>query len=174
MSPTIKILISNWPRTRKFSQLLQTREAVAFDLSHHGHTLRSIFMLWLVKIWGELVRKIYAASGNLFTDSWSWQSFVSSSDVFNCLSPLDVQNKIQLQPRFFCWRRNAPLFKVIGNPVLDGIVFRNELIFTSPCLIVLKSLKRFWPYLTAFRSCISTGKPKSLLYLMFIFIWSRA
>ena len=42
-------------------------------------------------------RKIYAASGNLFTDSWSWQSFVPSScDVFNCLSPLDVQNKMQL------------------------------------------------------------------------------
>ena len=30
---------------------------------------------------GEFMRKIYAASGNLLTDSWSWQSFVSSCDV---------------------------------------------------------------------------------------------
>ena len=30
---------------------------------------------------GEFMRKIYAASGNLFTDSWSRQSFVSSCDA---------------------------------------------------------------------------------------------
>ena len=86
---------------------------------------------------GDFMRKIYAASGNLFTDSWSWQSFVSSWDVFNCLFPLDVQNEIQLLSRFFCnswlvcllcfWLRNAPLVKVIGNPISDGTVFKNEL-----------------------------------------------
>ena len=86
---------------------------------------------------GEFMRKIYAASGNLFTDSWSWQSFVQSWDVFNCLFLLDVQNEIQLLSRFFwtswlvCllrfWLRNAPLVKVIGNPISDGIVFKNEL-----------------------------------------------
>ena len=32
---TIKILISNWPRTRNFSQLLQAGKTVAFDFSHH-------------------------------------------------------------------------------------------------------------------------------------------
>ena len=86
---------------------------------------------------GVIMRKIYASSGNLFTDSWSWQSFVSSCDVFNCLFLLDVQNEIQLLSRFFCnswlvcllrfWLRNAPLVKVIGNPISDGIVFKNEL-----------------------------------------------
>ena len=41
----------------------------------------------------EFMGKTYAASGNVFTDSFSSQSFVSSScDVFNCLVPLDVQN----------------------------------------------------------------------------------
>ena len=34
---------------------------------------------------GEFMWKIYAASGNLLTDSWSWQGFVSSCDVFDCL-----------------------------------------------------------------------------------------
>ena len=86
---------------------------------------------------GEFMRKIYAASGNLFTDSWSWQIFVSSYYVFNCLFLLDVRNEIQLLSRFFCnswlvcllrfWLRNAPLVKVIGNPISDGIVFKNEL-----------------------------------------------
>ena len=54
-----------------------------------------------------------------------------------CLFLLDVQNKIQLLSRFFCisWPvcllrfclRNAPPVKVIGNPSLDGIVFKNDL-----------------------------------------------
>ena len=48
---TIKILISNWPRTWKFSQLLQAGKTFPFDFAHHGHTVRPIFMPWLVKIW---------------------------------------------------------------------------------------------------------------------------
>ena len=73
---TIKILISNWPRTRKFSHF----------------------------------------------DSWSWQSFVSTCDVLNCLFPLDVQNEIRLLSRVFryswlvCllgfWLSNVSLVKV--------------------------------------------------------------
>ena len=48
MSRTIKILISNCPRTRKFSQLLQALKKVAFDFSpwlRVGHAVRPIFML---------------------------------------------------------------------------------------------------------------------------------
>ena len=56
MSCTIKILILNWLRTRKFSQFFKAG-------------------------------KIYASSGNMLTDSWSWQSFVSSYDLFDCLFP---------------------------------------------------------------------------------------
>ena len=82
---------------------------------------------------GEFMRKIYAASGNVFTHSWSWQSFVSSCDVFNCLFLLNVQNELQLLSRFFCnsWfvycTFHAPLVKVIGNTISDGIVFNKEL-----------------------------------------------
>ena len=50
---------------------------------------------------GQLMREIYAASGNLFTDSWSWYNIVpSSSDVFN---------------RFFfsgCKKRNTAVIKI--------------------------------------------------------------
>ena len=85
---------------------------------------------------GEFMRKIYAASGNLLTDSWSLQSFVSSCDVLNWLFLLGLQNEIQLLSKLFCnsWLvfllrsllTNAPLVKVIGNPISDGIVFKNE------------------------------------------------
>ena len=51
---------------------------------------------------GEFMRKTFAASGNLLTDSWSWESFVSSCDVINCLFLLGVQNEIQLLWRLFC------------------------------------------------------------------------
>ena len=39
----------------------------------------------------------------VYFDSRSWQSFLSTCDVFNCLFPLDVQNKIQLLSRVFCY-----------------------------------------------------------------------
>ena len=55
---------------------------------------------------------------------------MSTHDVFNCLFPLDVQNKIQLLSRVFChswlvyllgfWLRNASLVKV-GNPISDDM-----------------------------------------------------
>ena len=35
----LKFFISNWPPTRKFSQLLQAGKTVAFDFPHHGHAL---------------------------------------------------------------------------------------------------------------------------------------
>ena len=50
---TIKILTSNLPRTRKFSQLFKNTgwEDLFLPWSGVGHALRPICMLWLVKIW---------------------------------------------------------------------------------------------------------------------------
>ena len=52
MSCSNKILISNWPQTRKFSQFLQVGKEATFDSlwSLVDHALCPIFMLWLVKI----------------------------------------------------------------------------------------------------------------------------
>ena len=98
--------------------------------------MSSFYVLIGQNLTGEFMRKIYAASGNLLTDSWSLQSFVSSCDVLNWLFLLGLQNEIQLLSRLFCnsWLvcllrsllTNAPLVKVIGNPISDGIVFKNE------------------------------------------------
>ena len=171
MCYTIKILIVNWPRTRKFSQLLQAGKTVGFDFSHHGHALVTLFAL-LCSDWSKFDRWVHAENlcsklKLVYFDSWSWQSFVSTCDVFNCLFPLNiVQNEIHLLSRVFCyswlvclsgfWLRNKSLVKV-ANPISDGIIFVFHLAW---CVRGLKSLKRFWPYFIASRNCISNGKPE--------------
>ena len=161
MCRTIKMLISNWPRKLKFSQLFTGREdmPVTFDFSHQGHTLVTLYVQFLCSDWSKFDRWVHAE--NLcsilklvyFSEA---DSFVSTCDVFNCLFPLNVQNEIHLLSRVFCyswlvcllgfWLRNTSLVKV-GNPISDGIVFVFHLAW---CVRGLKSLKRFWPYLIVF------------------------
>ena len=115
---------------RKLSQLLQEGKTVAFDFSHHDHTLVTLYIQFLCSDRSTFDRCVHAENlcsilKLVYFDSWSWQSFVSTCDVFNCLFPLDVQNEIQLLSGVFCyswligfWLRNTSLVKV-GN----GIVF---------------------------------------------------
>ena len=73
MSYTITILTSNLLRTRKFSPFLTGWEGSCFwhfpQLSRVDHALRPIFFSIRHNVTGELILKIYAAFGNLFTDS---------------------------------------------------------------------------------------------------------
>ena len=89
MSRTIKLLISNWPRTREFSQLLQTGKLLLTFLTMVTRWSRSTSNFYALigqNLTGEFMRKIYAASWNLFTDSWNWRSFVyKRCEAFNCL-----------------------------------------------------------------------------------------
>ena len=171
---TIKILISNWPRTRKFSQLLQAGKTVAFNFAHHGHALLTLYVQFLCSDWLKFDRWVHEENlcsilnlvYSVYFDNWSWQSFVSTGDVFNYLFPLDVQNEIQLLSGAFCysrlacllgfWLRNTSLVKV-GNLISDGVVFVFNLAWS---VRGLKSLKRYWLYLIPLRSCISNGKPE--------------
>ena len=89
----------DWPRTRKFSQLLQAGKTVAFDFSRHVHALVTLYVQFLCSDWSKFDRWVHAKNlcsilNLVYFDSWSWQSFVSDFDVFNCLFPLDVQNEI--------------------------------------------------------------------------------
>ena len=81
MCRTIKILISNWPRTRKFSQLLQAGKTVAFDFSRHVHALVTLYVQFYALIGqnltGEFMRKIYAAS-------WNWVILTAEADRVLC------------------------------------------------------------------------------------------
>ena len=153
---TIKILISNWPRTRKFSQLLQAGKTVAFDFAHHDHALVTLFVQFLCCDWSKLDRWVYAENfcsivNLVYFDSWSWQSFVSTCDVFNCLFPLDVQNEIQLLSGAFCYSWLVCLlgFVKVKNSISDGIV---SVFHLAWCVRRLQSLKRYWPYLIPFRA----------------------
>ena len=137
MCRTIKILILNWPRKRKFSQLLRAGKTIAFDFSHHVHALVTLYVQFLYSDWSKFDRRVRAENlcsilNLVYFDSWSWPSFVSTCDVFKCLFPLDVQNEIQLLSGVFfyswlvclsgIWLRTTSRVEV-GNPISDGIVF---------------------------------------------------
>ena len=140
--------------------------------SYQGHALVTLYVQFLCSDWSKFDRWVHAENlwGILkvdFFDSWSWQSFASTCDVFNYLFPLDAQNEIQRLSRVFCyswlvcllvfWLRDTSLDKV-RNPISDGVVF----VFHLPwCIRRFKSIKRFWPYfIIVFRSCISNGNPE--------------
>ena len=160
---TIKIIISNWPRARKFQPAITGRQDSCFWLCSHDHALIRLFVQFLFCDWSKFDRWVYAENlcsilNLVYFESWSWQSFVSTCDVFNCLFPLDVQNEIQLLSGVFfysllvCllgfWLRNTSLVKG-GNPISDGIVFVFHLAW---CVRGLQSLKQYWPYLIPFRA----------------------
>ena len=123
---TIKILISNWPRTQKFSQFFKKYRRGRPFLTMVTRWSRSTSNFYAVigqNLTGEFMRKMYASSWKLFTlTAEAARVFVSARDVFNYLFPLDVQNEIQLLSRVFCyswlvcllgfWLRNASLVKI--------------------------------------------------------------
>ena len=85
----IKILISNWPRTRKVSQLLQAGKIVASDFSHHGHALVTLYVQFLCSDWSifdSWVHAEYLCSilNLVYFDSWRRQSFVPTCFFTGC------------------------------------------------------------------------------------------
>ena len=91
-------LLRFWFKTdlgRKNSASYLTIQAVK-TFSYHGHSLVTLYVQFLCSDFSKIDRWVYAE--NLCSilelvnfDSWSWQSFVATCDVFNCLFPLDVQ-----------------------------------------------------------------------------------
>ena len=73
MCRIIKILISNWPRKLKFSQFLQAGKTCQLLLTFLTKVTRwsrstsNFYALIGQNLTGEFMRKIYAASSNLFT-----------------------------------------------------------------------------------------------------------
>ena len=128
MCCTIKILISNWPRRQKFSQLLQAGKTVAFDFSHHVrhhvHALVTLYVQFLCSDWSKFDRWVHVE--NLCT-SWILFTLTAEADTvlwcFNCLFPLDVQNEIQLLSGVICYSW------------LVCIGFRMASFSFSPCLM---------------------------------------
>ena len=60
MSRAFKMLISNWPRTRKFNRLLHFHagKAIAFDFSH-CHALITLYVQFLCSDWSKFDRWVH-------------------------------------------------------------------------------------------------------------------
>ena len=76
---------------------------------------------------GEFMRKIYAASGNLLTNSWSWLGFVSSCDVFNCTCPFlpDVPSEIEPLTRLFCVIHGWFVYLLFTSDVMKKVCLKS-------------------------------------------------
>ena len=108
-------------------------EELLLPWSRVGHALRPIFILWLVKNWQV------SSCGNLcsimkvvYFESRSWQSFVSTCDVFNCLLHWMYKMKYSCYQEspvihgwfvywVFGWEMRC--LSKFGNPISDCIVF---------------------------------------------------
>ena len=80
----------------KFSQLLQAGKTVAFVFAHHDHALVPLFVQFLCCDWSKFDRWVRAENlcsilNLVYFDSWSWQSFATTCDVFKYFFPLGVQ-----------------------------------------------------------------------------------
>ena len=139
--------MSLWPRTILLSFWFQTdlgRDFSAIYLkiqagktfSYRGHVLVTHYVQFLCSDWSKFDRLVHAENlcsilKLVYFDSWSWQSFVSTCDVFYCLFPLDCTkwNTAAIKSLLLLmvcllgfWLRNALLVKV-ENPISGGIVF---------------------------------------------------
>ena len=109
---------------------------VAFDFSHQGHALVTLYVQFLCSDWSKFDRWAHAENLcsilNLFYfDSWSWQSlcqlvmfltvFSTGYTKWNTAAIKSLLLFIAGLFIGFCLR-NASLMKV-GNPILVGIVF---------------------------------------------------
>ena len=143
---------------------------VPFDCSHQVHALVTLYVQFLYSDWSKFDRWVHAENlcsilKLVYFDSWSWQSFVSTCDVFNCLFPLNVQNEIQLLSRVFCyswlvcllgfWLRNTSL-RWSRKSDFGWHRFR-----VSPCLM-RKTIEKSEAILALLESfqCILNGKPE--------------
>ena len=83
----------------------------------------------------------------VYFDSWSWQSFVSTCEVFNCLFPLDVQNEIQLVSRVFWYSWLICLLFFLADRCVAcqsrKSDFRWHRFRFSPCLMRIKEDSKF-------------------------------
>ena len=159
----IKFLISNWRRTQFFSHLFENTggEDLFLPWSRVGHALRPIFMLWLVKIWqvsscGKFMQhletcllwrlKLTEFCVNLWcsTGCTKWATAAIKS-LLLFMAGLFFGFLVEKCVACQSWKSDFGWHRFRFSPCL----MRN--------LEVLK-VKGFWPYLIAFRSCISNGK----------------
>ena len=138
--------------------------------SYHGHALVTLYVQFLCSDWSKFDRWVHAENLcsilKFFTLTAEANRVLCQLVMFltvfstGCTkwNTAAIKSLLLFMAGLFIgfWLRNVSLVKV-GNPISDGIVFAFHLAWSVR-----------WPYLMAFRSCVSNGKPELLLYLMFV------
>ena len=116
---------------------------------------------------GEFMRKIYAASWNLFTLTAEADRVLCQLVMF-----LTVFFHWMYKMKYSCYQESSVIhgwfvyqgfgwemrhLSKLSNPISDGIIFVFHL---AQCVRGFKSLKQLWPSLISFRNWISNGKPE--------------
>ena len=141
---------------------------VAFDFSHQGHALVTLYVQFLCSDWSKFDRWVHAENlcnilKLIYFDSWRWQSFLSTCNVstvfFHWMYKLKYscyQKSSVIHGWFVYWVFGWEVRRLLKSEIRFRMA--SFLFFTSGlawCVRGFKSLKRVWPYLIAFRSCIS-------------------
>ena len=146
MCRTVKILMSNRLRTR-----IKAGKTVAFDVSHHGHALVTLYVQFLCSDWSKFDRWVHAENLcsilKLFTLTGEADKVLCQLVTFLTVFFYWIYKMKFSWSRVFCylwlvcllgfWFRNASLVK-LGNPISDGIVIGFHLVW---CVSGLKSLR---------------------------------
>ena len=143
----------------------------AFHFPHHIHALVTLYVQFWSSDWSKFDRwvhaeDLYSILKLVYFDRWSWQSFFCQLVMF-----LTIFFHWIHKMKYSCYQDRE------SSVIHDWFVYwifgwemrrlsKSEIRFrmASFSLTMLdagwKSLKRFWPYLIAFRSCISNGNPE--------------
>ena len=104
---------------------------------YHGHALVTLYVQFLYSDWSKIDRWVHAENlcsimTVVYFESWSWQSFVSTCDVFNCLFHWIYKMKYSCYQEssvihgwFVYWVFGWEMRRLskFGNPISDCIVF---------------------------------------------------
>ena len=146
---------------RKFSPLFKNIGEKNF--SFHGHALVTLYVQFLCSDWSKFDKWVHAEIlCSTLKHVFLCQLVIFLTAFFHWIYEMKysyaaIKSLVLFMAGFVNWvffLRNASL---VGNPILYG----NVLVFhITWCVRGLKSPKRFWPYLIAFRSCLMNGKPE--------------
>ena len=100
--------------------------------SYHGHALVTLYVQFLCSDWSRFDRWVHAENLSsilklVYFDSWSWQSFVSTCDVFNV---------------FFHW-----MYKMKYSCYQESSVIHGWFVYwvlVEKCVACQNSVIRFW------------------------------
>ena len=133
---TIKILISNWPRTRKFSQFFQKyrrRRPFLTMATRWSRSTSNFYALIGQNLTGEFMQKIYVASWKFFTltaeaDRVLCQLVMFLTVFFHWMYKMKYscyQESSVIHGWFVYWVSGWEMRRLskFGNPISDGIVF---------------------------------------------------